>query len=922
MNGRVAPVARLENLVQRYGAVCALDGITLDVPGGRMVGLIGPDGVGKSTLLGVVAGARRVQQGRALVLGGDMAGAGHRGAVCPRIAYMPQGLGKNLYPDLSVRENIEFFGRLFGQSRRERAWRIAELLDATGLAPFPDRAAKNLSGGMRQKLGLCCALIHDPELLILDEPTTGIDPLSRRQFWDLIDRMRARRPGMSVMVATAYMEEAEGFDWLIAMDRGKALASGSPQDIKVRTGATTIEDAFIALLPESRRAGRSKLEIPPRQPDDREAVIVAEGLTRRFGDFVAVDRVSFTIERGEIFGFVGSNGCGKTTTMKMLTGLLPISAGEARLLGKPIDAADLGARRRVGYMSQSFSLYTELTVRQNLELHARLFQLPRERAKSRIAELVERFDLEPYLDQHAASLPLGIRQRLSLAVAVVHEPEMLILDEPTSGVDPLARDRFWALLVDLSRRQNVTIFVSTHFMNEAARCDRVSLMHEGRTLATGTPDALAQAQGAATLEDAFVAFIEETTGVASVPAPTAAAVIDGDRPVQGAAQRSATPQPGTRALFSARRMLAYAIRETIELSRDRIRLSFALLGTATLMLIFGFGITTDVDNLTFAALDRDRTPESRAYLSAFAGSPYFSEKGPIADDAELDRRLRSADIRTALEIPPGFGRDLKRGTPTAVGAWVDGSMPFRAETVRGYLAGVHQHYLADPANGIAPPARAPPTATIETRFRYNQDFKSVYAMAPANIALLLVMIPAILMALAIVREKELGSITNFYVTPVTRLEFLIGKQLPYIGVSMIGFAVLVAIAVVVLEVPLKGSFAALTLGALLYVTATTGFGMLMSAFTRTQIAALFGTAILTTVPAVQFSGMLTPVSSLTGIGAIIGQGFPMTYFLNVSVGTFTKGLGFLDLAGDLAALAVFIPVLTALSLVLLRKQER
>ena len=371
---------------------------------------------------------------------------------------------------------------------------------------------KKLSGGMRQKLGLCCALIHDPDLLILDEPTTGIDPLSRRQFWELINRMRSRRQGMSVVVATAYMEEAERFDWLVAMDAGKVLAAGSPAELKARTGTATVEDAFIALLPEQQRRGHQRLQMPPRRILDAEPVISARDLTCRFGDFTAVDRVSFAIERGEIFGFVGSNGCGKTTTMKMLTGLLPPSEGEALLFGRPLDASDMSSRYRVGYMSQSFSLYTELTVRQNLDLHARLFHLPAQKAKARIAELVERFGLKDYLDQRALDLPLGIRQRLSLAVAIVHEPEMLILDEPTSGVDPLARDRFWELLIDLSRNQGVTIFVSTHFMNEAERCDRISLMDSGRVLATGTPADLIKARGVATLEDAFISYLEEATG--------------------------------------------------------------------------------------------------------------------------------------------------------------------------------------------------------------------------------------------------------------------------------------------------------------------------------------------------------------------------------------------------------------------------
>ena len=429
-------------------------------------------------------------------------------------------------------------------------------------------------------------------------------------------------------------------------------------------------------------------------------MITARDLTCRFGDFTAVDRVSFTIERGEIFGFVGSNGCGKTTTMKMLTGLLAPSEGEALLFGKPLDAGDIESRHRVGYMSQSFSLYTELTVRQNLELHARLFHLPAEQsAKRALRELVEQFGLEDYLDQRTSDLPLGIRQRLSLAVAIVHEPEMLILDEPTSGVDPLARDRFWELLIDLSRNQGVTIFVSTHFMNEAERCDRISLMDSGRVLATDTPANLVRARGVATLEDAFISYLEEATG------SRAAAAAEVPRRPAAAGDRSRLP-PAPQRAFSLQRLFAYTIRETIELLRDPIRLTFALFGTALLMLVFGFGISTDVNNLTFAVLDHDQSHESRAYLEELRGSTYFVEKPPLADYADLEKRLQSGDIKAAIEIPPGFGRDIERGRPAWVGAWVDGAMPFRAETIRGYLQAMHQLYLTDPAVKTTAPAAA------------------------------------------------------------------------------------------------------------------------------------------------------------------------------------------------------------------------
>ena len=909
------PVVRLIDVGHRYGKVVALKDLTLDIAAGGMVGLIGPDGVGKSSLLALIAGAKRIQNGRIEVLGGDMASSRHRRAVCPRIAYMRQGLGKNLYPDLSVRENIDFFGRLFGHNRASRVARIDELLESTGLAPFADRLAKQLSGGMRQKLGLCCALIHDPDLLILDEPTTGVDPLSRRQFWQLVDRLRARRPDMSVVVATAYMEEANRFDWLIAMNAGDVLAKGTPADIKAATGSETIEDAFIALLPGELKAGHRQLEIPPRLEFDHQAVIVARGLTRRFGEFTAVDNVSFDIERGEIFGFVGSNGCGKTTTMKMLTGLLPANEGTATLFGREIEAADMASRTRVGYMSQSFSLYTELTVRQNLDLHARLFHLAPAQARQRIDDLIGRFGLADHVGQLASDIPLGIRQRLSLAVAVVHQPDLLILDEPTSGVDPVARDAFWELLIDLARNQGVTIFVSTHFMNEAARCDRISLMDAGRVLVTDTPQNLVRTRGAATLNDAFIGYLEDSAQARGIVPSDSGLLIE-----QGPAAAAAAAD---HRLFSLRRMLAYAIRESLELLRDPIRLTFALAGTAFLMLIFGYGITTDVDSLTFAVLDRDNSVQSRAYASELRGSAYFVERPPLRDANDLHDRLKSGQVSVTIEIPPGFGRDIKRIRPVQVGVWIDGAMPFRAETIRGYLQGVHQQFLTDPAiRGNAASEAAPNPATVVIRYRYNQDFDSIYAMAPALIAFLLALIPAILMALAIVRERELGSIVNLYVTPVTRLEFLLGKQVPYIALAMVNFAMLLAMAVFLFSVPLKGSLALLVLGALVYVTTTTAYGRVISTFTRTQIAALFGTAILTVLPATMFSGMLAPVSSITGLGAVLGRLFPMTYFVPISVGTFTKGLGFADLGGHLLMLALFIPALTLLSLVLLRAQEK
>ncbi|HCA5697659.1 TPA: ribosome-associated ATPase/putative transporter RbbA [Klebsiella pneumoniae] len=903
------PVALLEHVGQQFGATIALRDISLAIPARRMVGLIGPDGVGKSSLLSLIAGARTIEQGNVMVLGGDMRDVHHRREVCPKIAWMPQGLGKNLYHTLSVYENVDFFARLFGHDKAERELRINELLQSTGLAPFRDRPAGKLSGGMKQKLGLCCALIHDPQLLILDEPTTGVDPLSRAQFWELIDSIRQRQPAMSVLVATAYMEEAERFDWLVAMNAGEVLATGSAAELKAQTGSQTLEQAFIALLPEAQRQAHRAVVIPPRDSREEEIAIEARGLTMRFGNFVAVDHVNFRIARGEIFGFLGSNGCGKSTTMKMLTGLLPASEGEAWLFGQPVDPKDIATRQRVGYMSQAFSLYSELTVRQNLELHARLFHIPDGEIPGRVAEMCERFMLTEVEDALPADLPLGIRQRLSLAVAVIHRPEMLILDEPTSGVDPVARDMFWQLMVDLARQDQVTIFISTHFMNEAERCDRISLMHAGKVLASDTPQALVEQRGSNSLEEAFIAWLKEAQPSSPVP----------EEPTSAVASHSGHTAP--RQAFSLRRLFSYSRREALELRRDPVRSTLALLGTVILMFIMGYGISMDVEDLRFAVLDRDQTLSSQGWSQNLAGSRYFIEQAPLHSYDELDRRMRDGELAVAIEIPPNFGRDIARGTPVQIGVWVDGAMPNRAETVRGYVQAMHLAWLQEMAGRQSSPQRDTSLISIETRYRYNPEVKSLPAIVPAVIPLLLMMIPAMLSALSVVREKELGSIINLYVTPTTRSEFLLGKQLPYIVLGMFNFFLLCALSVFVFGVAHKGSFLTLTLAALLYVTIATGLGLLISTFMKSQIAAIFGTAIITLIPATQFSGMIDPVASLEGPGRWIGQIYPTSHFLTIARGIFSKALNISDLWGSFIPLLIAVPLVLGLSVLLLKKQE-
>ena len=1166
----------IDHLTHRYGKTTALDNISLTLPRGATVGLIGPDGVGKSTLLGIIAGVRRIQSGQVRVLDGDMTRARDRLALSHRIAYMPQGLGRNLYPTLSVYENIDFHARLFGLDRRERRARIQRLLDATGLAPFPDRAAGKLSGGMKQKVSLCCALVHSPDLLILDEPTTGVDPLSRRQFWALVHDLQQETTGMTTLVATAYIEEAEQFRQLLAMDAGKLLINAPTAATMRNYGCATLEETYIKLLPPEKQQGTGGLNPTPFVPDPHAPpAIEAHSLTKTFGDFTAVDHVSFTIEKGEIFGFLGSNGCGKTTTMKMLTGLLQASSGSASLLGAPVDAGSVSTRMRVGYMSQAFSLYEELTVRQNLELHARLYRLGAN-SKAAISEALTQYDLATVAEQKPAALPLGIRQRLQLAAACLHRPEVLILDEPTSGVDPAARDMFWRHLLRMSREDKITIFVSTHFMNEAARCDRISFMHQGRVLAVGSPATLTAQSGAPNLEEAFIAYLiadekrqnpvntsldtpsTETVGWASAhqtnpadatpssigpekPLPhgggvgvgvtntpasttnTSTTPLDGVNPVttsldamnpantpldatnpantpldaanpanipldtttafihaadpiphpqdiaatslkhphpnlpppagEGAdrtplgtpsietvggatfveniahaenpvttpldaanpvntplnatapaadtetipspacggrwpeagrgetANSTTIPLDGTNPINTPLNATApaadtetipspacggrwpeagrgetanpvntpldgaspvntslgapktatlrywfattwtFARREGTELLRDHVRTFFALFGPIILMTAITWGVSFDIKNLTYAVLDHDHSAESRAIIEPLAGSRYFNELPPLTDESQLLDRLASREAKLTIDIPPNFGRDLLRERRPEIHYHIDGAESFNAANINAYIPAILAAYTREQARarGITLP---PPAASLEPRYAYNQDFKSVNAIAPGVLMLALTLFPAMMAAVGVVREREIGSIANYYTSPASRLQYLVGKQLPYIATAMLSFAILYLMMRYWFGLPMKGSLAALTLATLLMSCTSTAIGLLFSTFTRSQVAAIFLTAIATIMPALNFSGFLVPVSALEGGAHIFGKIIPSTWYAVTTTGTFSKGLGVHELHREILLLALYYAVFLTAACLNLKKQEK
>jgi ABC-2 type transport system ATP-binding protein len=566
-------LVEIDRVRKRFGRIDALSDVSTAIHSGRLTGLVGPDGAGKTTLMRMMAGLMTPSEGRIRLAGDDIAEQGDR--IADRIGYMPQRFG--LYEDLSVMENLRLYARLRGIDSATSAATFERLLDFTRLGAFTARLAGRLSGGMKQKLGLACALMGTPQLLLLDEPGVGVDPVSRQDLWRMVEALTD--DGMAVVWSTAYLDEAERCETVLLLNDGRLAFDGPPATLTGRLsdrsfllrgpkddrrrvlaaaldrdgvrdgviqgdairvvlddGATT--DAIAAL---SREAGATLTPVAPRFEDafvdllgggpggtsaiaermepvvlDTDVAVSCRDLTRRFGDFIATDHVSFDVAKGEIFGLLGPNGAGKSTTFKMLCGLLRPSAGEARVIGLDLRTATGAAKRRLGYMAQKFSLYGLLSVRQNLDFSAGVYGLGGAVKRRRIDEMIATFQLERYLDASPDDLPLGFKQRLALACALMHRPPVLFLDEPTSGVDPITRREFWTHINGLVRK-GVTVMVTTHFMDEAEYCDRVALMYQAKLIALDTPDALKRRAGdhggdTPTMEDAFIQLIQAADG--------------------------------------------------------------------------------------------------------------------------------------------------------------------------------------------------------------------------------------------------------------------------------------------------------------------------------------------------------------------------------------------------------------------------
>ena len=547
----ITPVVQVSNFVKRYKKHVAVDGVDLEIRKGAIYGLIGPDGSGKSSLMKAIAGVLTYDVGSVEVFGTVIDSERAAERIKPNIGFLPQGLGRNLYPDLSIEENIDFFAHLRLVPDKELAERKARLLAMTRLERFRDRPMKNLSGGMKQKLGLICTLIHEPDLAILDEPTTGVDPVSRRDFWSILTELLQEK-GMTALISTAYMDEAARFHRLSFLSEGKVLVSGTPTEVQalvpgsvvtfeatpqaeaiarlkrsfrqveslgpllhvfthtvneaearlqietalgdmaptaVRVDEPELEDVFVALLLQRAEQKPTSAESPASATaHGRDGLAIeADGLIRDFGSFRAVDRVSFQVKQGEIFGLLGANGAGKTTVIKMLNGIILPTGGTGRVAGADMRTAAGSIKERIGYMSQAFSLYLDLTVEENIKLFAGIYGLDKRAMAERYRWIITMAGLSGYESSLTSRLPMGVRQRLALGCALVHSPRVLFLDEPTSGVDPVGRRRFWEILSRLAREEGVAILITTHYMSEAEHCDNLALMYAGRIVADGSP---------------------------------------------------------------------------------------------------------------------------------------------------------------------------------------------------------------------------------------------------------------------------------------------------------------------------------------------------------------------------------------------------------------------------------------------------
>jgi ABC-type multidrug transport system ATPase subunit/ABC-type multidrug transport system permease subunit len=957
-----------EGLTKRFGAAAnfAIDHLDAHIKAGRVTGLVGPDGAGKTTLMRLFAGLLLPTSGRLRVCGTNP--VTDLSALRQQVSYMPQRFG--LYEDLTVMQNLTLYADLFNVLGDERERAFERLLTFTDLKRFTARLAGDLSGGMKQKLGLACALIRTPKLLLLDEPSVGVDPISRRELWkmvyDLVDQ------GIGVVWSTSYLDEAERCAEVLLLSEGKLLYNGLPKELtdrvanrsflvaskghagrhflaralkhpnvidgviqgasvrlvmkqaadvptaaelgihenEIRPTPPRFEDAFVDLLGGAPKEGSSLFASATKPPDnDSSTVVEAEHLTKRFGDFTAANDITFQIGRGEIFGLLGPNGAGKSTTFKMMCGLLRPTSGSAYVTGLDLYIAAGAARNRVGYMAQKFSLYGDLSVRQNLGFFAGIYGLSGVRRQAAMDRVISVFQLEPYLDTNSNDLPLGYKQRLALACAIMHEPAVLFLDEPTSGVDPLTRREFWSHINAMVER-GVTIMVTTHFLDEAEYCDRIGLVYRGRVIAEGTPDELKERvrsdeRQEPTLEEAFIELVEafdrsEGRTAASVPSLS---------PEQAVASTMSPIRPAPYSRL--RRMKALIRKESLQILRDPS--SFLIAGVLPLLLLFvyGFGVSLDLKRVPIGLVIEQPSVEANSFFASCRDSRYFSVR-QVRHRSAVEEELVSGRLKGVVVLAADFSERLGRGETAPIQVLVDGSDPNTAGLVASYVQLLWANWVHQEAEAMASLVnrpRATPLLNIETRVWFNPEINSYYALLPGAVAIILTLVGTLLPSLVVAREWERGTMEALLTTPVTPMDLLVGKILPYYGLSLVALTLSTSVTVFGFGVPYRGSVLALYLISSAYLAVTLALGLLISTLAKNQFAAGQGALVAGFLPAFLLSGYIFEIDSMPAPLRLLTSLLPPRYYV--------YSMQTLFLAGDVAS--VLLPsglVLTIMSAVL------
>jgi len=890
----------------------ALSNISAKIKRGTITGLVGSDGAGKTTLLRTIAGLLNINSGNVLVEGIDPLKDANQ--LHNILGYMPQKFG--LYEDLTVLENLTLYADLRGVIGEQRKTTFEQLLDFTNLSAFTSRKAGNLSGGMKQKLGLACALLGNPKVLLLDEPTVGVDPVSRRELWKMINELISG--GMTVIWSTAYLYEAEQCSDVLVLNNGQLIYSGTPsaltekmmgrsiqvQNIEgnhrlvlkkgmhtpevidgtiqgsyvrfvlkqknkppklslLEAGANAnivpvkprFEDAYVDLLGGIPKQTISLANITKTITIDTksEIVIEAKELTKRFDSFVATDKISFEVKRGEIFCLLGPNGAGKSTTFKMMCGLLTPTSGSASILGIDLQKHPLRARQQLGYMAQKFSLYNDLTVQQNLLFYSGIYGLSGVTQKNTISDIINIFDLNPYLNSKTSDLPQGFKQRLALACAIMHKPAILFLDEPTSGVDPITRREFWAHINELSEK-GVTIVITTHFMDEAEYSDHIGLIYRGQLIATGTPDQLKQSiatseQPNPTMEDAFVDLIKKHDSKTN---HTTLNTSKANKPLTNLNKKTLFAHND-----SLRRLSALCRKEIYQIIRDPSSILMAFVLPLVLLFIYGYGINLDTSKIRLGIVMNDFSSEARRFEKSFADSPYIHAMPMNAFKASNE--LNAGHIRGFVTIQSDFTKRLEETKGIApVQIITDGSEPNTASFVTGYAEGAWQTWLNIRAIDLAKPLFNP--IQVESRYWFNPAAISKHFLVPGSIVLVMTVIGALLTSLVVAREWERGTMEALLSTPITRQEFLYSKLIPYYLLGMIAMTLCTITAVTILTTPFRGSFLLLFIEATLFLGGILGLGLVLSTALRNQFNAAQAALNIAYLPATLLSGFVFEIS--------------------------------------------------------------